>query len=159
MTTMRPATTGDIDAVARIWHEGWWDGHAEVVSPELLPHRSLDGFSSRVPDRLADTTVEEVEGAIAGFVMVDGDEADQVYVDRAHRGSGVASRLLAEAARQIFAAGHPVAWLAVVTGNARARRFYEREGWVDVAPLDYGAPIPGGSIPVACRRYELTAPT
>ena len=53
------------------------------------------------------------------------------------------------------ASRHPRAWLAVVEGNARARRFYEREGWVDTGPLAYEAPHPeGGTVPVPVRRYE-----
>jgi hypothetical protein len=42
-----------------------------------------------------------------------------------------------------------VAWLAVVPGNARARRFYERSGWADDGGFDYVA----GEITVPCRRY------
>jgi hypothetical protein len=40
------------------------------------------------------------------------------------------------------------------TGNARARRFYERNGWYDAGDLAYQAQIAGGSITVPCRRYE-----
>lgn len=46
------------------------------------------------------------------------------------------------------------AWLSVAVGNARARRFYERSGWTDAAPIDYRAEIAGGTLPVPCRRYE-----
>jgi hypothetical protein len=47
-----------------------------------------------------------------------------------------------------------VAWLAVVAGNARARRFYAREGWHDAGPFEYVAQVDGGGIPLACHRYE-----
>ncbi len=47
-----------------------------------------------------------------------------------------------------------MAWLAVVPGNARARRFYERQGWSDEGPFDYPARLDdGGTIPVRCLRY------
>ena len=69
--------------------------------------------------------------------MVAGDEVEQVYVDRAFRGSGVAALLLDEAERQVAAAGHDVAWLAVVVGNARAQAFYARRGWTDEGDLAY----------------------
>jgi len=46
----------------------------------------------------------------------------------------------------------------VVAGNARALRFYERSGWVDAGAIDYDAPIEGGAIRVACRRYEKRVP-
>jgi putative acetyltransferase len=47
-----------------------------------------------------------------------------------------------------------MAWLVVVTGNVRARRFYERKGWRDVGATLDRAEIPGGTLPVPSRRYE-----
>lgn len=155
VTVLRPASARDSAEVARIWHEGWWDGHAEVVSADLLPHRGPESFSTRVPARLPDTVVAEVDGEVAGFVMLQADEAEQVYVDRRHRGTGVAGLLLGEAARLIAAAGHPEAWLAVAVGNDRARRCYAREGWQHTGDFVYPAPIPGGSVPVRCHRYQI----
>ena len=70
-----------------------------------------------------------------------------------HRGSGVAAALLAEALRQIAAAGHRQSWLAVIAGNARARRFYERSGWTDEGAFDYEARTADGMILVRCHRY------
>lgn len=149
---IRPATVADAAAVARIWEAGWRDAHIGHVPDELVRVRTSESFRSRAVQRVPDTAVAQVEGQLAGFVMVDGDEVDQVYVDAAHRGSGVARPLLEEAARLVAVAGHQRAWLAVVTGNARARRFYEREGWTDDGPFRHDAPIEGGSIPVECRR-------
>ena len=63
--------------------------------------------------------------------MVVGDEVEQVFVGRSARGTGLASDLLVEAEQRVAAGGHDSAWLAVVAGNARARRFYEKQGWVD----------------------------
>jgi len=102
---------------------------------------------------VADTTVATVEGEVAGFTMVAGDEVEQIYVCRAHRGSGIAADLLDGARRAIGAAGHPVAWLAVARGNARARHFYERCGWTDEGPFDYAAATDSGSTPVPCHRF------
>lgn len=149
---IRSATAADADAVARIWEAGWRDAHLGHVPDELVRVRTTDSFRSRAADRVPDTAVAEVDGEVAGFVMVDGDEVDQVYVDAAHRGSGVAGALLTEAARLVARDGHARAWLAVVSGNARARRFYEREGWVDEGLFVHDAPVEGGSIPVECRR-------
>jgi GNAT superfamily N-acetyltransferase len=85
--------------------------------------------------------------------MVAGDEVEQVYVADGHRGIGVAGVLLAESERLVAAGGHERAWLAVAVGNARARRFYERQGWVDEGVFDYPADGPDGPIPVPCHRY------
>ncbi|MEV4260628.1 GNAT family N-acetyltransferase [Kribbella sp. NPDC049584] len=151
--TVRPAVAGDSEVVASIWYDGWRDGHLGHVPDELVAVRTEESFGTRAAQRVADTTVALVGDEVAGFVMVVGDEVEQVYVARDHRGSGVAGTLLTEAERQVKANGHGEAWLAVATGNARARRFYERSGWVDGGPFDYPAAVEGGTIPVPCHRY------
>ena len=98
-------------------------------------------------------TVAVADGDIAGFVLVVDDEVEQVYVSAAHRGTGVAAALLAEAERQVRANGHAKAWLAVVAGNARARAFYERAGWLDEGPFDYEPRPRAGRSPCPCHRY------
>jgi ribosomal protein S18 acetylase RimI-like enzyme len=150
---LRPAEAADADAVASIWYSGWGDGHFGNVPDELVAIRTRESFWTRVPDHLVDTTVAVVGDEVAGFIMVVGDEVEQVYVAREHRGAGVAAALLTEAERQVKANGYDEAWLAVATGNARARRFYERSGWTDGGAFEYPAPTDGGPIPVPCHRY------
>jgi GNAT superfamily N-acetyltransferase len=150
---LRPARTGDAGAVATIWRDGWRDGHLGNVPDALVAIRTPESFRTRAAGRVADATVAVAGEEVAGFVMVAGDEVEQVYVAAGHRGSGVAGLLLTEAERLVAAGGHRRAWLAVATGNARARRFYERSGWTDDGPFDYAAAVPGGTIPVPCHRY------
>jgi GNAT superfamily N-acetyltransferase len=150
---VRAAVAGDADAVAEIWYGGWRDGHLGHVPEQLVAFRTEESFGTRAVQRLADTSVAVVGDEVAGFVMVVGDEVEQVYVSPDHRGSGVAVTLLAEAERQVKANGHGEAWLAVATGNARARRFYERSGWADGGAFDYPAVVEGGTVPVPCHRY------
>jgi GNAT superfamily N-acetyltransferase len=151
--TLRPARAEDVGAVAAIWYAGWGDGHLGHVPDELVAARTKETFWARAADRVADTTIAVVGDEVAGFVMVVGDEVEQVYVSRDHRGSGVAATLLTEAERQVKANGHSEAWLAVATGNARARRFYERSGWRDGGAFDYPATVGSGSVGVPCHRY------
>jgi len=150
---LRPATDDDSDAIAQIWYDGWRDGHLDNVPDDLVAVRTRESFWTRAPNRIPDTVVAVVEGVVAGFVMVVGDEVEQVYVSSAHRGTGVARALLTDAERLVHANGHERAWLAVVAGNARARRFYERSGWVDEGLFDYAAASDAGPIPVPCHRY------
>src|SRR5919106_3604920 len=145
---LRPARRDDAKAVAEIWYDGWRDGHVGHVPDELYAARTRASFESRAPQRVNDTVVAIVDDAVAGFVMVVDDEVEQVYVSVGHRGSGVADTLLAEAERLVRAGGHERAWLAVVAGNTRARRFYERRGWVDEGPFDHRAEGPSGPIHV-----------
>ncbi len=150
---IRPARATDAAEVAEIWRLGWLDGHRGLVPQELVDVRTAASFRTRASERVSDTTVATIDGAVAGFVMVVGDEVEQVYVSSAHRGKGVAQVLIREAERQVGANGHDTAWLAVVAGNARARAFYERAGWVDEGPFDYQAAAEDRTIAVPCRRY------
>jgi putative acetyltransferase len=150
---IRPGTAEDAQAVADVWHRAWHDAHPGHVPDGLTAARTRDAFRARTPSRVADTTVAEADGEVAGFVMVSGAEVEQVFVDRPYRGSGLASALLDEAERQVAAAGHETAWLAVVTGNARARRFYERQGWTDEGDLTYEVEAGGATYVSPCRRY------
>lgn len=157
MSTLRPATPDDMAAVADLWHAGWHDAHPGHVPDGLTAARTLAEFQERAATRAADTTVAEVDGTLAGFVMVVDDEVEQVYVAAEHRGTGVAEVLLDEAVRQVAAGGHTEAWLAVVEGNARARRFYERRGWDDAGALPYVVTSGGASYVSPCRRYARSA--
>lgn len=85
--------------------------------------------------------------------MVRDDEIEQIYVAESARGSGVAAALLRHA-EAVIGDRFDVAWLAVVAGNTRARRFYARNGWRDAGLIEHEAPIEGGSIPLAAHRYE-----
>ncbi|MFF0264706.1 GNAT family N-acetyltransferase [Kribbella sp. NPDC004536] len=151
--TVRRAVAADAEAIAAIWYAGWRDGHLGHVPAALVAVRTEESFGTRAAERIADTTVAVAGDEVAGFVMVVGDEVEQVYVGSAHRGSGVAAELLAEAERQVKAGGYDEAWLAVATGNARARRFYERNGWRDGGPFDYPASVGDTTLPVPCHRY------
>jgi GNAT superfamily N-acetyltransferase len=150
---IRPARAEDAGAIAEIWRLGWHDGHDGLVPQELVDVRTPESFHERAAQRVPDTTIAAVEGAVAGFVMVVDDELEQMYVSADHRGTGVAQALIAEAERQVRANGHAKAWLAVVAGNARARRFYERTEWVDEGDFEYEAAAGDRTVFVPCRRY------
>jgi len=137
-TALRPATPDDLDPLAGLWHEGWLDGHAGHVPEEAHAHRGLDDLRRKLPARLAHTTVAVAEQELLGFTTVIHDQVEQLYVAPAARGTHIASTLL-DHAESVVARTHDRAWLAVVAGNARARRFYERQGWAFVRELDNAA--------------------
>jgi GNAT superfamily N-acetyltransferase len=147
-------THDDVPAVAEVWFHAWQDGHRSHVPDELVALRTEESFGPRTVARIAGTVVAEVDGRVAGFVTVRGDEVEELFVAAEARGAGVASELLSDAERRLATAGVVRAWLAVVAGNARARRFYEKQGWRDDGPFDYAADGPDGTrIAVPCRRY------
>lgn len=155
---LRLATVRDIDAIAGLWDRGYRDGHTGHIPEGLLAARTLASFRERVAARVTEpegstTTVADVDGVVAGFTMVVGDEVEQVFVDRSFRGSVVAQRLLDNAEQQVILAGHEVPWLSVVEGNTRARRFYEKSGWVDEGDLPYEVTAGGATFISPCRKY------
>jgi ribosomal protein S18 acetylase RimI-like enzyme len=152
---IRKAVPSDVGVVARIWHIGWTDGHLGHVPPELVRHRHEQQFVSRARERLDSMWVAESPDQTTGFVVVKRDEVEQIYVDRAARGTGVAAMLLRKAEAEIRNAGHRRAWLAVVAGNQRARSFYSRLGWRDAGPFSYLAETEVGPLAVPSHRYEV----
>lgn len=153
---LRPAVEDDVEAIAAIWHDGWRDGHLADAPERLLKDRTLERFRTRTAFRVGDMTVATVDGAIAGFVIVTGDEVEQVYVDRAYRGTDVAKAVLVEGERRVREQGYDEAWLAVVHGNARARAFYAREGWVDQGLEEYD--VPATDPPLRWNLHRYTKP-
>ena len=152
---VRRAGADDVDAVARIWHIGWADGHVGHVPPQLVRHRNEEQFVARARERLDCMWVAESRDTIVGFVVVKLDELEQIYVDRTARGTGVAAMLLHKAEAEIRSAGHRRAWLAVVAGNQRARSFYSRLGWRDSGAIMYAAETEAGPFAVPSHRYEI----
>lgn len=160
---LRQAVPDDAPGIADVWHAAWGDGHHGLVPPELEAVRTRESFGPRAESRVPRTTVavadgqpadgEPAHGVVVGFVTVHDDEVEQVFVSATHRGSGLATHLLSDGEDRVAAAGHAEAWLAVVAGNGRARRFYERQGWSDAGPLDYQAETAAGTVPVPVRRY------
>lgn len=160
---LRQAVPDDARGIADVWHAAWGDGHHGLVPPALEAVRTRESFGPRAVSRVPRTTVAvadgqaadgaPADGGVVGFVTVHDDEVEQVFVSAAHRGSGLAAHLLSDGEDRVAAAGHAEAWLAVVAGNGRARRFYERQGWSDTGPLDYQAETEAGPVPVPVRRY------
>lgn len=151
---IRPAELADATAVAEIWRQGWYEVHPGHVPQALIDARGPETFEPRARDRVADTVVATVGGEVAGFVMIHDDELDQVYVSAGSRGGGVAAALLTAAEAVVRGRGHRHAWLVVVASNARARRFYQRQGWSDDGDFDNPAWTPAGPVAVPTRRYR-----
>jgi GNAT superfamily N-acetyltransferase len=125
----RAAETGEIDHLARLWHEGWNDAHGKLAPEALVRARTLDSFRERLAAALEDTRVIGPVGAPLGLCMLKDDELNQLYVARPARGTGAAAVLIADGEARLAARGFATAWLACAIGNARAARFYEKCGW------------------------------
>ena len=151
MTIIRPARADEAEAIV--------DAHAAAWDATLggLIGRQLDDLAPRservarmraglaAPPEDAAVLVAESEGAIAGMGVVrdlgDGSgEVRDLYVVPDAWGTGVASTLLHALAEWLTQRGASRASLWVAADNARARRFYEREGW-RLADEERGSPL------------------
>ena len=89
-----------------------------ATGPGPAGHDSVLGFSAMAP-----SGDEDADPAVVG-------EIQTVYVDPTVWGTGTGSLLLARALDELRAAGFGTATLWTLDTNERARRFYERRGWV-----------------------------
>jgi ribosomal protein S18 acetylase RimI-like enzyme len=151
---IRNAEKSELDALARLWHDGWQDAHARISPPELKRVRTLESFRERLAAALPHTRVAGPSGAPAGFSIIKDDELYQLYVAAGSRGTGLAAELTADAEARLVANGVTNAWLACAVGNERAARFYEKSGWRRVATETYPAATADGFIDVDVWRYE-----
>jgi ribosomal protein S18 acetylase RimI-like enzyme len=111
--------------------------------------------------------IAEVDGELAGHVAIraaatasfSSDEPGlahfwQLFVKPAWHGSGLARELHREAVREAGERGFTAMRLYAAAGQARARRFYEREGWVAAGPpFD----LPGFGLPVVEYRLPISS--
>lgn len=151
---IRNAGERDIPALARIWHEGWQYGHADILPAELARYRTLESFADRLREALGNTRIAESDGTPLGFHILQEDELYQLYVDANARGTGVAVALIDDAERRLRERGVATAWLACAIGNSRAERFYDKRGWRRTGKVTYPATIPGGTFSLDVWRYE-----
>jgi GNAT superfamily N-acetyltransferase len=96
--------------------------------------------------------------AVAGLAMAsastdrpDTGEVNAIYALQRVYGTGLGTALLRRVVDAMRARGFATGTLDVLETNARARSFYEREGW---RVVDLGANEVGG-VPVPTARYEL----
>jgi len=151
---VRDAKEYEVDALAKIWYDGWQDAHAAILPEELKRIRTLESFAERMSAALATVRVAGPSGAPVGFHMFKDDELYQLYVSAQSRGLGVAAALIADAERQLAGAGVETAWLACAIGNDRAARFYEKSGWRRVGNMINPLETPNGVLELEVWRYE-----
>ena len=151
---VRDAEGHEVEALARIWYDGWQDAHAQIVPAELKRIRTLESFNERMRAALKTVRVAGPPGAPVGFHMLKDDELYQLYVSAQSRGLGVAAALIADAEAQLARAGVETAWLACAIGNDRAARFYEKSGWRRVGNMINPLETPNGVLELEVWRYE-----
>jgi putative acetyltransferase len=121
---LRPYRPEDEAASIELWHRTWQQAYPQIDFASRLEWWRERWRTDLVPK--ASIVVAEQDGALAGFVTIDGDGyLDQLVVDPDHWGSD-AARLLVDEAKRLSPAG---VTLLVNKDNSRAIRFYERNGF------------------------------
>jgi putative acetyltransferase len=129
----------DEDAAIALWLESWRKAYPDIDFDARVTWWRERWRGELVPKAVI--IVAEAAGALTGFVTIDATGyLDQLVVAPAHWGSELADTLVDEAKRL----SPDRITLLVNTDNARAIRFYERNGFVqaggDVNPTS-GRPV------------------
>lgn len=150
----RHATPADAEALstfgARVFHDTFapdndpMDMHA-YLSDAFTPEKQ----TAEMADPSRSCLIAEVGDVIAGYAMlrvdatdplVPGDqpvELQRFYVDIPWHGHGVAPRLMAACLHEAHQRGGDTLWLGVWERNARAIRFYTKQGFTDVGTQEF----------------------
>jgi GNAT superfamily N-acetyltransferase len=143
MTQVRPATPDDTYDVARVQVRSWQSAYRGLIAQEYLDSLKPETWARRytfgrmgvgLPSTLVAVNGSTICGLATTGLCRDVDlsnfgELMAIYVDPAYVGTGVGRLLIAAARARLRGVGVRQAALWVLDGNARARRFYERDGW------------------------------
>ena len=137
--SIRPYQPSDEDAAIALWQDTWQQAYPAIDFAARVAWWRERWRSELVPN--AAIMVAEQAGELVGFVTIDANNyLDQLVVARDRWGSALAGMLVDEAKRL----SPDRITLLVNTDNARAIRFYARNGFVhageDVNPTS-GKPV------------------
>jgi len=172
---IRTATLDDADSLALVHVQTWQAAYAEILPAGYLAALDLTAWIARWRRNLAARTastrtlVAEDNGKIVGFASVgpyrakDGVEPGigEVYAIYAHPTSWStgAGRALTDAAiAHLTEAGLPEIRLWVFADNPRARRFYERAGFVPDGTSEMDTIDPEGPYETTAEELRYTRP-
>jgi GNAT superfamily N-acetyltransferase len=158
--SLRTGVPRDAERIADVLAEGF-EGYRSIAPPGWQPpdpRAELGRLRAFLAIDDVWCLVAEAEDALAGHVAImparihpqpSADDAMahfwQLFVREPWWGTGLATALHAEAVREAGARGFTSMRLFTPAAQARARRFYEREGWTPagdpVDDLDIGMPL------------------
>jgi GNAT superfamily N-acetyltransferase len=145
---VRAATRDDAEAMARVH---WLSSNTAYGRNDPFERR-LDSSRRLFDEEGVRPYLVEEDGETIGVLTVGDDELYALYVHPNWWGSG-AGQLLMDRALELLAETCEVATLTVLTGNARARRFYERNGWELAGEL---TELHFGGEPTDVAKYRKT---
>ncbi|HEX5012756.1 MAG TPA: GNAT family N-acetyltransferase [Candidatus Limnocylindrales bacterium] len=168
--TIRAAVIDDAAGIAHVHVESWRAAYKGIVPQDFLDAMSEERRTGQWTDILTARTyrnwVAVVDGRIVGFAGTAAPDANDapdlasgalelatIYVLREAWDTGVGRALMNKVVGDCRGHGTPELVLWVFTANARARRFYERAGWL---PDGAGRDLAVGGAQIPMMRYRLT---
>jgi len=139
--SVRDATAGDAEAIARVARASWTDTYRDIFEPDFIERFLAEAYALESLAAAAERAsasedqhflVAERDGAIVAFAQYGaggrGPELFRIYADPAHFSTGAGSALLAELHRRLT--GRVDAYVVDVhSRNERGRAFYDRNGF------------------------------
>ena len=164
---VRPAVYSDCPAIASAYIASWRAGYRDLLNPadlevqaEVRSGRDW-AFAINQPGRIV-LVAEDGSSEIIGVAECEHAPAQgrlpwlhMLYVVPSAWGTGAAVGLLHRALEATHQAGHRTVWLQVVDRQLRARRFYEREGFVFDSTMEPGS---NGLFELLYYRHDQPAP-
>lgn len=114
------------DALVPMWREAFEHG-VGIVDPNPIEKQRAYLFERVLPEHGVTVALEGER--IVGFLAANAESVSQLHVRVGCHGRGIGRELL----RRAMAASAGSLWLYTFARNERARRFYERNGFVAVA--------------------------
>jgi GNAT superfamily N-acetyltransferase len=160
---VREASVDDAAAIARVQVASWRDAFRGLLPADYLEQLDEAERAGYWADKLTGlgeretVLVAEEDGEVVAFAHAgpaDEPEHGELYamhVWPALRRRGIGFDLHDAALRRLRAAGVRSVHLWLLKGNELARRFYERQGWVDDGAEREGMP-PSGALEVRYAR-------
>lgn len=139
MTTVRPATTSDADAIGRVHADTWRAAYGSALPEAAFDVEARQRFWREALGRewpASAVFVAEVDGVVVGFAGVGASREEEsvgelftIYVEPGRWGTGAGRALIERAEESLAGSGFDEALLWVLEGNERAERFYRAAGW------------------------------
>jgi GNAT superfamily N-acetyltransferase len=150
--TYRDATAADAATLDWLFDTSFCDTFAHLYRPEdlaaFLSSFGISDWEDQLNDPAFACRIAEIDGEAAAYVKLGPLKLpvepsgpalllDQLYVLKKHHGAGIAHALMDWALEEAARRGATRIYLTVFIENHRARRFYDRYGFVPVGRYDF----------------------
>ncbi len=138
---IRPAAPADVESIARVHVQAWYESYTGLIPPEAFDARSLDRripqWRAALSDPDRSTLVCEMDGAVIGFIsggpvkwtaLSTSSEVSSLYLLDAFKRRGIGRAVFGQFMALLAKRGFTSCGLWTLTANVAARRFYEAMG-------------------------------